>query len=147
MYIDVRHIESWRRMWRRNDVKSRRLNDKVTWPPIQPMYWQHVLLFVFYLSHGSDIIRVCKIRFVSTSENREKPCLGCKNQICPRVVTLNKLSTTARNPVKLVNISSTVVTIEPKTPVRELQEVKGLRSADITKKTDKAAEVNVNQAK
>ena len=41
-------------MWRRNDVKSQCLNDRVTWPPIQPMYWQHVLLFVFYPSHGSD---------------------------------------------------------------------------------------------
>ena len=30
----------WRRIWRRID-------DKVTWPPIQPMYSQHVLLFVF----------------------------------------------------------------------------------------------------
>ena len=26
----------------------------VTRPPIQPMHWQHVLLFVFCLSHGSD---------------------------------------------------------------------------------------------
>ena len=29
-------------------------NVRVTWPPIQPMYWQHVLLFVFYLSHSWD---------------------------------------------------------------------------------------------
>ena len=42
------------RVWRRNDVNSQRLNDRVTWPPIQPMNWQHVLLFDFYLSHGSD---------------------------------------------------------------------------------------------
>ena len=28
------------------------ISDRVTWPPIQwPMYWQHVLLFVFYPSH------------------------------------------------------------------------------------------------
>ena len=29
------------------------LNDRVTGPPIQPMYW-HVLLFGFYLSHRSE---------------------------------------------------------------------------------------------
>ena len=28
--------------------------DRVTWSPIQPMYWQHMLVFDFYLSHGSD---------------------------------------------------------------------------------------------
>ena len=33
------------------DRKMRRLNDRVTWPPIQPMYWQHMSLFVFYLFH------------------------------------------------------------------------------------------------
>ena len=48
-----------------------------TWPPVQPMYWQHVLLFVFYLSYAGRI-RVCKIRFVSTGENSKKPCLVCK---------------------------------------------------------------------
>ena len=30
------------------------LNDTVTWPPIQPMYWQHMLLFIFYPSRKSD---------------------------------------------------------------------------------------------
>ena len=33
----------------------------------------------FYLSHGS--IRVCKIRFVSTGENRGKTCLVCKTHL------------------------------------------------------------------
>ena len=40
------------------------------------MYWQHVLLFFFIYFTGG--IRVCKIRFVSTGENRGKPCLVCK---------------------------------------------------------------------
>ena len=53
-HADVRHIESWRRVWRRNDVNSQRLNYEITWPPTQPMYLQHVLLFVFYLPHGSN---------------------------------------------------------------------------------------------
>ena len=30
------------------DVNSQRLNDRVMRPPIQPMYRQHVLLFVLY---------------------------------------------------------------------------------------------------
>ena len=30
--------------------------------------------------HPNGQIRVCKIRFVSTSENRGKPCLVCKNK-------------------------------------------------------------------
>ena len=53
--------------------RSQRLNDRVTWPPIQPMYWQHVLLFTFYLSHVSD--KVCKIRFVSTGQFKWMPVM------------------------------------------------------------------------
>ena len=56
-----------------------RLNDRVTWPPIQPMYRQRVLCFVFNLSHGR--IRVCKIKFVSTGESRGKPCPAYKKKI------------------------------------------------------------------
>ena len=48
----------------------------VTWPPIQPMYWQHVLLFVFI--YPMCRISVCKIRSVRTGENCGKPCLVCK---------------------------------------------------------------------
>ena len=44
-----------------NNINSKHLNDRVTWPPIQPMYWQHLLLFVFYLSHGSDKVWKVKI--------------------------------------------------------------------------------------
>ena len=73
--IDVRHVESWCRMWHRNDVNSQRLNDRVTWPPIRPKYWQH-MLFVFYLSDKG-----CNTRFISTRENRGKLCPGCKNLI------------------------------------------------------------------
>ena len=75
--LDVHHIESWRRMWHRNDINSQRLNNIVTWPPIQPMYWQHVLLFAFIYPTGR--IRVCKKRFVTSVENRGKPCLVCKS--------------------------------------------------------------------
>ena len=56
-------------MWRRNDFNSKRLNDGVTWQ----MYLQQMSLFVFIYPTG--LIRVCKIRFVSTGENRGKPCL------------------------------------------------------------------------
>ena len=30
--------ESWCHMWRRTDIKSQHLNDRVTWLPIRPMY-------------------------------------------------------------------------------------------------------------
>ena len=43
------HIEIWRRMWRHIDVKSQLLNN-VTWPPIQPMYWQHDCVVIRFLS-------------------------------------------------------------------------------------------------
>ena len=64
------------------DINSQRLDDKVTWSLIQPMYCvviRFCFLFVFslfivffiffYLSTGW--IKVCKIRFVSTGENAE----------------------------------------------------------------------------
>ena len=35
-------------------------NNRVMWPPMQPMYWQHVLLFIFYLSHRSDKDKICQ---------------------------------------------------------------------------------------
>ena len=40
-----------------------------------------MFLFVFYPSHGR--IRVCKIRFVRTGENRRKSCLVCKTKRAP----------------------------------------------------------------
>ena len=55
-------------------------SDIFTWPPIQPMYWQHVLLIVFFI-YPMGPIRVCKIRFVSTGENCGKPCLVCKKHV------------------------------------------------------------------
>ena len=32
------------RVWRRNDVNSQHLNNRVTWHPIQPMYWQYSII-------------------------------------------------------------------------------------------------------
>ena len=49
----------------------------VTWLPIQPTYWQHVL-FSFFI-YPTGWIRVCKIGFVSIGENRGKP-LVCKKK-------------------------------------------------------------------
>ena len=80
----------------------------------------------------------------AVTETSEHGC-SSKIQICPRVVTLNKPGTTTRVPVKLFNISVKAITIEPKTPLCELLEVKVLRSADISKKSEKAAEINVHQ--
>ena len=85
--------------------------------------------------------RDCESAVTETSEH------GCssKVQISPRVVALNKPGTTARIPVKLFNISAKAITIEPKTPLCGLQEVKVLRSADITKTPGKSAKANVHQ--
>ena len=74
LYVGIRRVEGWCRMWRRNDVNSQRLNDRVMWPPIQPMYWQHRLLLFFYLSCGS----VCEVGFGSSEEGRGKICMVCK---------------------------------------------------------------------
>ena len=79
LFNDVCHVESWRHMWRHNYVTSQHLNDRAMWSPIKPMYWQHLLLFVFFI-YPTGRIRVCKIRFVSTGENCRKPCLVCKNE-------------------------------------------------------------------
>ena len=45
--VDVLCDVTMTSQWCHNDVNSQRLNDRVTWPPIQPMYWQHMLLLVF----------------------------------------------------------------------------------------------------
>ena len=43
------------RMWRRDVVNPRRLNGRIMRPPIEPMYWQRVLLFVF--SSPESVVR------------------------------------------------------------------------------------------
>ena len=80
----------------------------------------------------------------AVTETSEHGCTS-KLHVCPRVVTLNKPGTTARIPVKLFNISAKAITIEPKSPLCELQEVKVLRSADLSRKSEKTTEVNVQQ--
>ena len=52
LYVDVCHIESWHCIWHHNDVSSQRLTNGVMWLPIQPLYWQHMLLF--FLAHLSQ---------------------------------------------------------------------------------------------
>ena len=36
LYVDVRHVESLRRVWRRSGVDFHRLGGGVAWPPVQP---------------------------------------------------------------------------------------------------------------
>ena len=78
---------------------------------------------------------------------RETSEHGCtsKLQVCLRVVTLNKPGTTVHIPVKLFNISAKAITIEHKSSLCELQDVKVIRSADISKKSEMAKVVNVHQ--
>ena len=72
LYVDIRHIESLRRMWCRNDVNFKRLGDRVTCPPIHPTYWRRVLLFLTTPRVGRGHAGV---RF---GRNRGKPCLVCE---------------------------------------------------------------------
>ena len=63
-------------MWRHNDVNSQRLKDKLC----GLLYNQCIVntcCYSFFI-YPTGRIRVCKIRFVSTGENRGNPCLVCK---------------------------------------------------------------------
>ena len=66
-------------------------------------------------------------------------------QICPRVVTLNKHGTSARVPVKVFNLSTKIITIQPKATFCKLQEVTVLRSADLAKSSGNENMVNGQQ--
>ena len=60
-------------------------NVLMTWSPLQPIHWLHVVVFDFIYPTGR--IRACKIRFVSTDENLGKPCLVCiSNLSSPRIL-------------------------------------------------------------
>lgn len=50
--------------------------------------------------------------------------------VCPRVVAVNKPGRNARVPVKIFNMSATVITIPPRSLLCQLQEVKVLRSCN-----------------
>ena len=70
--INVSH--SYPLMWCCNEVNSQHLNDRITWPPIETCYYS---FFIYLMSRKM----VCKIKFVSTGENRRKTCLVCKIRI------------------------------------------------------------------
>ena len=63
-------------VWRRNDVNYQHLKDRVMWHPIQRCI-DNMCCYSFFICPTCRI-RVCKIRFVSTGENRGKSCLVCK---------------------------------------------------------------------
>ena len=72
--VDVRHIESWRNVWHRNDVNSQILTTELR----DFLYNQWVentcCCTFFFFIYPTDRIMVCKIRFVSTGENPGKHC-------------------------------------------------------------------------
>ena len=75
-HVDVRHTESWCRMWCRNDVNSQRLTNRAKWLPIQPSI-HNTSCYSFFITCW---IRVCKIRLFGTG-NCRKPCRVCKNYV------------------------------------------------------------------
>ena len=70
--------------------------------------------------------------------------------VCPRVVSLDKVSKSERVPVRIFNMSAKILNIKPRSDICELHEVKILRSIEPAKSEKKQATVNqqtVNQAK
>ena len=85
-----------------------------------------------------------KVRTIETALTEQaENCTGSRLNVCPRVVGLNKPGTTARVPVKVFNISAKVVTIPAKSTICELNEIKVLRSVDLSEKSDQNSKVNV----
>ena len=78
LYVDVRHIESWSRVWRHNGVNFNVLATELR-DLIYNQCIDNTCCYSFF-TRPTGRIRVCKIRFVSTGENRGKPCLVCKNR-------------------------------------------------------------------
>ena len=83
------------------DVKMTSIPN-VTWP-IQPIYWQHVFLFVFIYPTGR--IRVYKIKFVSTGANCGKPCLVCKKESLRQEVLIVKYIKCVKVTTKAISLS------------------------------------------
>ena len=86
LYVDVLHLESWRH----SDVNYKCLNSRVTWPPIQPVYWNCMLLFVFWVtwalgSRGELIIYpwtvICQSSSTLSNLNISKIQLASLDQI------------------------------------------------------------------
>ena len=64
--------------------------------------------------------------------------------VCPRVVTLNNIGSTAKVPVRLCNISAKIMKIPARTNICKLQQVNVLRSVQIGEE-DTFTSVNINQ--
>lgn len=98
----------------------------------------------------TGFVRKMKSVDAAVTEMSEENHCSAKVQVCPRVVTLGKCGNTARVPVRIVNVSSTYVSIPAKSTVCELQEVNVLRdifqdvekSEDDRKVTSKKQQIN-----
>ena len=66
--------------------------------------------------------------------------------VCPRVVALDKPGKNARVPVRVFNMSAKVLTLQPKSILRQLHEVKVLRSCTPETKTDNVARAQQHTA-
>lgn len=71
-----------------------------------------------------------KTKDVQTAVTETTDGISSKVGVCPRVVNLDKPGKNGRIPVRLFNMSAKVVTIPPRSPICELQEVKVIRSCD-----------------
>ena len=77
LYLDVRHIESWRLMWHMTSTRN-----ILTTKLCGLLYNQciDVLLNYSFFIYPTGRVRVSKIRFVSTGENQRTQCLVCKKK-------------------------------------------------------------------
>ena len=71
---------------------------------------------------------VRKLSDTDTAVTEQSEHSSSRIRVCPRVVKLNSVESTARVPVRIFNISAKVMKIKPKTVLGELQDAKVLRT-------------------
>ena len=77
----------------------------------------------------SGLVRKQKEVETAITENTE--AASSRIGVCPRLVSLDQTGQNQRVSVRVFNISAKTITVQPKTPLCQLQEVKVLRHADI----------------
>ena len=82
----------------------------------------------------SGLVR--KQKHVDSAVTEPTDRASSKLGVCPRVVALNKPGKNARVPIRTFNMSAKVLTLQPKSLLCQLQEVKVLRSCTPETKTD-----------
>ena len=83
----------------------------------------------------SGMVRDCRQVVSAVTETAKG--VSSRIGVCPRVVKLDPKGKNQRVPVKIVNVSTREVQIEPRTPLCEFQEVQVLRNLEFASKENK----------